>query len=232
MANPLISAFVQRQTRRITLVDFLNVKLSSNRAYPTMHSFCEHMADHRPGEPLIIVSKKMYSDLDDYSAITSKWPNVLVIICGSEPRSKNHSIAKPCAREDYLAEADDHIIVLLTIAITTTGCAPVIMSNDRYRNALSLANAIPVYQYTTYHKGECHADVMTSGAAWIRAHIQRFIGETAQCPERTDHRDCSLCKKNILVCPLCFICATCRKRFKKMRASAAMSAPECTRSAV
>lgn len=199
---------------RAIVVDYLNVLIASDGRLANMNDMCMALSFSNPISPIIIVTKVMRMCDDDYVAITETWPNVAIIVCGDDPhvsgRSHEHMADEP---PDLLAEADDNMIAMLAIAVTMMGCAPEIMSGDKYRNCKAVFDGIPEYSYTVYHAGTEATGLVANGKKWITCLLANLVGlgrGLGHCPGFKSGQ-CSLCQtEGISICPYCGVCVKCR----------------------
>lgn len=163
----------------------------------------------------VIVSKKQCNDEIDYATLSRNLPNVMIIICGKVPcvKSKQSKRGRKMRPMDMLAEADDHMLGLITRAITITGCAPDVLSYDKYRNSKDVMDNIPSYTYYTYNGGRRGEHKMESSEQWLKKAIPKLIGKITRCTTMSK-QPCSACRKNTYPsCDVCGVCMYCRIRF-------------------
>lgn len=171
---------------------------------------------YKPNASFIVVSKQQYNDNNDYIALSKQRSNLMIIICGKSPCVKSNR-AKHQQRVtnvyDMLAEADDHMIGLLTRVITFAGCAPHVMSHDKYRNNRDIMNRIPSYVYYTYINGVRIEHKMQSTEAWMEIMFPKLVGNVNKCTDMVMN-SCSICLKCIYpACVTCSVCMYCRIKY-------------------
>ncbi len=205
MAAMLTQFIARARGRRLAIVDYLNMRALSRGDIRYMADLCARL----PDRPIIVVTKKEDYNGDDYAALTATRPNILVIVCGDRPQLK---VERPACRDDYRASADDHMIALLVVVLTTVGCAPIIFSADRFRDSGAVFANIPEYVCMMYANGMNETQTIASGRAWIDAHIIALAPHTGQCALMAGRRPCSLCLRIGRACPFCGVCFKCRLR--------------------
>lgn len=213
--------FITNAVGRIVIVDTLSIcaggVLPALKYHACLSDMLEHLVVKYPEKTsFIAVSKKQFNDKNDYVELSKRWPNVMIIICGKRPCIKSkHGKRRRKVRNVYelLAEADDHMVGLLTRAITIAGCAPHVMSFDKYRNSKDVMDNIPSYTYYVYINGVCTEHVMKSTETWLETMFPKLVGNTKKCTSM-NMRPCSTCLKNIYPsCDICSVCMYCRIRF-------------------
>jgi hypothetical protein len=193
---------------RMILVDYLNMIASADASARNMADICASLSFACPMAPIVIITKIIHGPTDGpvaYIAATSRWANVVIIVCGD----------KPCVSGgagDAMAEMDDHLIVTLAVAGTLAGCAPAVISHDRYRNCATVAKGIGTYPVTIYVAGEEVRDVID----WPTS-AESLTGALADCLTHVPcgpwviGQVCTMCyDTGQWICAECSVCARCR----------------------
>lgn len=214
-ANDPITKFLRENPGRVLIVDFLNIMIGGAFGARDLSELCKTLEAMYPTVPIIIVTKKVahWPNVDSFAAeeITLINSNILILVCDARDSKKKISTKRGNEKDHPLAQADDHLIALLTIAISAAGCAPMILSEDKYRNSAEVFKTIPRYEYTAYKSG-------IASTHWIESeHCSEWILQIAL--DTVEHRikcgyilagRCKNCSsKGQLTCVWCGICIVC-----------------------
>jgi hypothetical protein len=221
-----ISSFLRENPSRVLIVDFLNVMIGGAFGTHDIFELCEALITLYPMTPMIIVTKKVadWPSVDSSIAedVTAANPNILIIICDARGSTSKVPISDTCfprdAHGEYhktnpppLAQADDHMITLLTLSISSVGCGPMILSDDRYRNSGSVFKTIPSYEYTSYKSGIASAHWMDTKQTfnWIVSLGLEIAAHRLKCKHALFWR-CKNCRrKDTCTCIWCGVCTEC-----------------------
>jgi hypothetical protein len=197
---------------RVVVVDYLNVMIGGMFRARDAVDLCAILSGIYTGMPIIIVTKHIgrwkNDNADNLIALSVLYPNVMYVVC-LPVCSKIRRPVRICI--NLLAEADDHLIAMLTLSISACGCAPIVLSRDQYRNSAKVFNGIPSYKYATYCGGTCVTEGMRAGRGneWIARHSAQFAEWTIKCSCAHTGKCLNCAGRKNAVCNLCHVCTDC-----------------------
>jgi hypothetical protein len=172
---------------------------------------CIAVLREKHSDSLLIFVTKMQYQSADYMAISSENPNIVIIECNDKVYNAQRGVPAKY-RTDWLAEADDHMVQMIEVVVSLTGCAPAHEGVDQYRNSEDVANNIPPYTYSIFINGNKTMGKMNTTNKWIAAATLSIIihGPRQQCTPG----NIGFCKSNghtkNPVCTRCSVCTTCQ----------------------
>jgi hypothetical protein len=215
VADEAIVGFLRDNPSRILIVDFLNIMIGGIFGARDLADLCKKLEPYYPAVPMVIVTKKVTSwpniDADTAEMVTKKYSNVLILVCDAQGAKKKQSPKTHSAKYISLAQADDHLISLLALVISSAGCGPMILSEDKFRDSCDVFKMISRYEYTAYRGGSTSSNWIEPGhmSEWIYATTLAVFDARIKCGYILAGR-CKNCKKRgKLTCVLCGVCITC-----------------------
>ena len=204
-----LSKLIANWSGNVVVIDTLSYIHTFN--YSITIPECIVILREKHGKSLLIFVTKMQYQPADYNEISSKYPYIIIIECNDKVHNAQRGVSNN-NKPSWLAEADDHMVHMIEVVISLTGCAAAHEGVDQYRNNEAVACNIPPYPYSTFINGNKTINKMTTTNSWIASTALSIIihGPRQQCTLGNIGFCQSKGHTQNPICIRCGICTTCQ----------------------